>query len=572
MGTVGGFAGCNDYNAVYTVDNATLNITNTVTTSKACEDTMQAETDYLAALQAAESYQIIGQTLQITGTSGLLTYAANRAPLEGTLWTLVALGDPNAVQQPVAGSNFTALFSRNPDAPSGIVTGTTGCNDYSSTYAASLTEIKINPPASTKKACDEALMQQEQQFFTGLTAATTYSIQGNSLTMPYEDGKQVLIFVGSQPPVEPPVDMTPLNGTTWYLLSMNNQPIVPGTLVSAQFTIAAGGKSGSMTGLAGCNSYNAVFGEGMGVNSSLSSQRVCTQPAGVMQQEQAYLASLNTANGYVHTGDLLVISTATGTLSYGPYPPASASDQAYLLVNATWYLTFYNNVTATGGNSQGHIIFAPNGSLNGFTGCNDFTGNYATNINNMSITNLQFGNKPCQSNAAANQQQAMISILQSARSYLIANTILQIASTNELLNFSSIKPGLPVAPTYTPTAPIPSATAPLPTATATVPAPSATVPAPTATAPAPTATAPSSNCYIRCQALLLLHRFPTATQPAPTQPAAPATATELAPTQSPPTEVPTTVPPPRRCLQRCRCRQLQRRFPRPLLSLLRHLP
>ncbi len=87
------------------------------------------------------------------------------------------MGDVTNPQPPVQGSNFAAQFSRIPGAPSGVLTGTTGCNEYTAAFAASVDEIKINPPVSTgKTSCAPGLSEQEQLYFLALNNATTYRI------------------------------------------------------------------------------------------------------------------------------------------------------------------------------------------------------------------------------------------------------------------------------------------------------------------------------------------------------------------------------------------------------------
>jgi PKD repeat protein len=90
------------------------------------------------------------------------------------------------------------------DAPSGVVAGTTGCNDYEATYTANLNEIKVNLPTTTQQFCGDAIAEQEQAYFLGLNAANEYRILGSALQIPYDEGRQMLSFVAIQPPVSPP--------------------------------------------------------------------------------------------------------------------------------------------------------------------------------------------------------------------------------------------------------------------------------------------------------------------------------------------------------------------------------
>ncbi len=229
-GNVSGSSGCNQYNAGYTLDGNNITMQPAASTMMACETGMDTEQAYLQMLQASTSYQIAANILTLTGPSGSLTFTASRTPLTEALWKLVSMGDVNNPQPPVAGSNFAAQFSAITGSLSGILTGTTGCNEYSTAFAASLDQIKINPPFSTQNtSCAPGLSDQEQNYFLALNDATTYRISGNNLILPYDEGKQSLVFEGTQLESANRPPLQDLNGSTWYLWYINNTPLVPGT-------------------------------------------------------------------------------------------------------------------------------------------------------------------------------------------------------------------------------------------------------------------------------------------------------------------------------------------------------
>ena len=329
QGSVAGSAGCNRYTAGYSLDGTTLTVEMPVTTLMMCpEEVMQVETAYLQALQSATSYQILGDNLLLSTNNGTLTYSANRTPLEGALWSLTAFGDVDEPENPVPGSNFTAQFMRNGEAPSGVLAGTTGCNEYATAYAASLDEIKINPPVSNQNAsCAPGLVDQEQLYFLALNDATTYRISGNVLTIPYDQDRQALVFRGTQLDVVGRLPLSDLNDTQWFLWYINNQPTLPGTSINARFSINPDSASGKINGSAGCNTYEAVFGEDLGMQTYLSSNQNCASPTGVQDQEQTYLQALSRSYGYWLTGDQLIINTGQGALTYRSTPAAQSSDQ-----------------------------------------------------------------------------------------------------------------------------------------------------------------------------------------------------------------------------------------------------
>ncbi len=155
---VNGSAGCNTYNTTYQVNGDQLTVASPIaTTMMACEKGSEQEAAYLAALQAAQVYQVtVEGHLNIkfdlgAGYEEMLTYVPERAPLEGSIWTLVSMGPADNQQPPVAGANFTAQFVRDPNYPTGALTGGTGCNDYRSSYYATENGMKINLPGATRE-------------------------------------------------------------------------------------------------------------------------------------------------------------------------------------------------------------------------------------------------------------------------------------------------------------------------------------------------------------------------------------------------------------------------------------
>jgi heat shock protein HslJ len=98
--------------------------------------------------------------------------------------------------------------------------------------------------------------------------------------------------------LDPP---TAVPGTSWITTSYDDGAgklvdVLDGTEITANFSRETP-VAGQLTGFAGCNEYSAeydVAGEYLGIGTSRGtvSQRVCTEPQGVMEQEEAYLTAL----------------------------------------------------------------------------------------------------------------------------------------------------------------------------------------------------------------------------------------------------------------------------------------
>ena len=97
------------------------------------------------------------------------------APLAGTSWRLVELNG-----QPVAGTEpLTLSFGTE-----GQVSGYGGCNQFSGPYTQSGASLRFGPLASTRRACLEpALSEQETAYFAALESTTRYSIEGGQLVL-----------------------------------------------------------------------------------------------------------------------------------------------------------------------------------------------------------------------------------------------------------------------------------------------------------------------------------------------------------------------------------------------------
>jgi heat shock protein HslJ len=127
--------------------------------------------------------------------------------------------------------------------------------------------------------------------------------------------------------------------------------------------------------------------------------------------------------------------TSTATV---PAPTATQSqiDQRPLLIERKWYLVAFNDTRSSPGVQEPFNLFNPDGTLIGFTGCKDLSASYQTNYNQISISNINLGPGVCSDAALQQQEDALLAILRSARSYFVADTALQIAGDAGFLNYS----------------------------------------------------------------------------------------------------------------------------------------
>ena len=98
-------------------------------------------------------------------------------------WTVTAVRTANAVSSPVPGSELTLSFA------SGTTSGYAGCNQFTGGYKLTGDDLTIGPLASTRRACvDPAVSQQETDYLAALQATATFSSTSQMLTLLAADG------------------------------------------------------------------------------------------------------------------------------------------------------------------------------------------------------------------------------------------------------------------------------------------------------------------------------------------------------------------------------------------------
>lgn len=190
-GTVSGFTGCNQYNGPYTIDGDSLEIGQLAQTQMACEGPAdRIEQDYVAALAGVAGWSLDGDDLVLSDADGaeLLRYAP--ASPEGE-WEVTGILRDDASVSPLEGTTLTARFGED-----GSLSGSSGCNSYTSSFTTDKGSITIEPPAGTKKACAEpaGVMEQEAAYLAALPDAVSYRVSGNVLELIDADDMRLVTF------------------------------------------------------------------------------------------------------------------------------------------------------------------------------------------------------------------------------------------------------------------------------------------------------------------------------------------------------------------------------------------
>jgi len=131
------------------------------------------------------------------------------------------------------------------------------------------------------------------------------------------DLRQIAIAVELTPTATSAFD--PLGGTRWRVqsyrdpaLSGSLSPVLTGTTLTVDF-----GRDGKMSGSAGCNTYTSTYvvqGSLLAFTLPTATNKLCTEPQGIMEQETVFLALLPTIGSYSIAGSQLTLNSASGQI------------------------------------------------------------------------------------------------------------------------------------------------------------------------------------------------------------------------------------------------------------------
>lgn len=107
-------------------------------------------------------------------------------------WHLEAFGTIGEEDEVIPGTSITLRFK-----PDGILSGTGGCNNYSTTYQTeSSGELAVRALATTQMECGADLVQQEHAYFAALADVTTFDVGAGRLQLFYGEDEYAMVFKG----------------------------------------------------------------------------------------------------------------------------------------------------------------------------------------------------------------------------------------------------------------------------------------------------------------------------------------------------------------------------------------
>ncbi|MBP1929070.1 heat shock protein HslJ [Methanolinea mesophila] len=252
-------------------------------------------------------------TIATATASPVQTTAAPQPVTQGSLtgvtWYLVSFNRGTGSTNVLPGTEITAIFEGN------TVYGSAGCNQYQASYQGNLNFMSIGTPSSTKMSCNSppGIMSQENYYMSTLRGASSFTINGDILTV-YDSNKNAILSYTKNPGPGAPV---PLTGGTWVMKSYVDYKgeiftPVAGTTISLEFS-----DDGKIAGNAGCNNYFGTYAQ-TGANSLVirdigSTKMACADQ--IMVVENSYLTMLPQLNTFYIAGNELFLSDGAGKVT-----------------------------------------------------------------------------------------------------------------------------------------------------------------------------------------------------------------------------------------------------------------
>ncbi|MHB1357538.1 MAG: META domain-containing protein [Anaerolineae bacterium] len=212
-----------------------------------------------------------------------------------------------------------------------------------------------------------------------------------------------------------------LNGSSWFLETLGEQPVMPDTLVTLKF------QNGQLNGVDGCNNYSTTYSvdrEMITINKNIASTMMaCAEP--IMQQSSAYYAALAQVNTYKIEGKRLSLLDANSKVL------ATFFLENTDLGGTAWIVTGYNNgqeaVVSIVNGSEITALFSADGKLSGSAGCNRYTATYETIGSSIKIGTIGVTKKNCNDPSGVMiQEMQFIAALESVASYRFNGGILEM--------------------------------------------------------------------------------------------------------------------------------------------------
>jgi heat shock protein HslJ len=185
-GTFSARADCNQLSGTYRLFGRRLTLQPGPMTLAACPPGSKAD-DFVQQLNAVASQAgtDTALVLNLRLDSGAMVFEAQPTlTVNGTSWDVQSYNNGRgAVTTLIPGTSMIVHF-----AEDGTISGSSGCNSYAGTYTVDGNSISISELATTRLACADDVMQQEQEFLAAMQASTTYALVPDRMSMRDDGG------------------------------------------------------------------------------------------------------------------------------------------------------------------------------------------------------------------------------------------------------------------------------------------------------------------------------------------------------------------------------------------------
>ncbi len=187
----------------------------------------------------------------------------------------------------------------------GEVAGVAPCNAYRGTLTVGDDgSIGISDVAATLQACEEAVMAAEDEYLAALGSVDEASLSGD------DDDRLALTGEGDVRLAFRAIDAEELLTGTWEILSVNTGDSIDSVIIGTEPTVTFD-PDGTLLLVTGCNDASSSWtldGDELEVEPMRLTCQACAEPAGVMDQEAALVAALESAaTVQVAPGELVLL-------------------------------------------------------------------------------------------------------------------------------------------------------------------------------------------------------------------------------------------------------------------------
>jgi heat shock protein HslJ len=192
-----------------------------------------------------------------------------------------------------------------------------------------------------------------------------------------------------------------MDGMEWVLESLNGKPLVQDSNITLNF------ENGRAGGYAGCNWYGWDYRQGGPTPEEPKitlTLRLCTEPAGVMEQEAAYVEALRETKAFEVKGDRLEVKDAEEEIRLVFRRRQALSLDPAKLVSTRWQLQTMAGQSLLA-ESRITLTFERPGQVSGHAGCRDYRATYEAGGDHIRFPFLEMVQTDCTPEGALLQQE-----------------------------------------------------------------------------------------------------------------------------------------------------------------------